>query len=194
MHTIKDLIDELQLNRNLKIEDVPNIDLYMDQVIQLFEEIYSDTKRTEDEKILTKTMINNYAKGKLFFPIKNKKYSKDHLLLISIIYQLKGSLSIADIKEVLHGVNEKIVEEDFNLEAFYNGYLQVTEKNVSDFEAHVATKESEVKEEIEKLEDHDSDYLEKVLLIASLANMSNYYRKAAERMVDDLKSRAEKES
>ena len=51
-----------------------------------------------DEKVLTKTMINNYAKGKLFIPIKNKKYSKQHIMLINLIYQLKGALSINDIK------------------------------------------------------------------------------------------------
>jgi hypothetical protein len=187
MHNIKKLMDELNLNKNLKIEDVPNIDLYMDQVIQLFEDVYKDTKRTDDEKILTKTMINNYAKGKLFFPIKNKKYSKNHLLLISLIYQLKGALSISDIKDVLYGINQRIIDNNFDLETFYNGYLGLTEKNVNDFEEHVAKKESEVKEEVEKLKDPDASYLEQVLLIATFVNMSNYYRKAAERIVDHLK-------
>ena len=43
----------------------------MDQVIQLFESKLSEQKRNDDEKILTKTMINNYAKGKVI--IANKK-------------------------------------------------------------------------------------------------------------------------
>ena len=45
--------------------DIPNIDLYMDQVTTFMEEQLSSTKRYEDDKILTKTMINNYAKNNL---------------------------------------------------------------------------------------------------------------------------------
>ncbi len=191
MHNLNEIIDDLKLDRHLKIEDVPNIDLYMDQVIQLFEETYKDTKRNDEEKILTKTMINNYAKGKLFFPIKNKKYSKEHLLLISLIYQLKGALSISDIKTVLSGLNDKITEEDFELDAFYNRYLGLVENNVKDFYAHVNKKEQEVKEEVDKLSVPNAKELEQILLIASLVNLSNYYRKTAERLVDQLQEQKE---
>ena len=37
--------------------DIPNIDLYMDQVTTFMEEQLSSTKRYEDDKILTKTII-----------------------------------------------------------------------------------------------------------------------------------------
>lgn len=68
----------------MTLDEIPNIDLYMDQVIQLFENKFADSKRNEAEKVFTKTMINNYAKGKLIFPIKNKKYLREHLILIII--------------------------------------------------------------------------------------------------------------
>src|SRR5690606_33081721 len=100
-----------------------NIDLYMDQVIQLFEHTFNQSTRNEDEKVLTKTMINNYAKGKLLFPIKQKKYSKEHLLLISLIYQLKGTLSISDIKTTLEGINENI--DKIDIDSFYKNYLNI---------------------------------------------------------------------
>lgn len=89
MQNIDELLEKLYLDTQLTIEEIPDIDLYMDQVIQLFENKFSQTKRNDEEKILTKTMINNYAKGKLFFPVKNKKYSKEHIMLISMIYQMK---------------------------------------------------------------------------------------------------------
>ena len=69
---IDDMIKSLKLNELIEIESIPNIDLYMDQVITLFEEKLAHTKRNEKDKLLTKTMINNYAKGKLLLPIKNK--------------------------------------------------------------------------------------------------------------------------
>ena len=112
MENIQQIIEKLGLDVGLALDEIPQIDLYMDQVIQLFENKFNETKRYEDDKVLTKTMINNYAKGKLIFPIQNKKYSKRHLILMSLIYQLKGALSINDIKVTLQGINQKIIKEE----------------------------------------------------------------------------------
>jgi hypothetical protein len=183
MKNINELITELGLESNLQIDDIPEIDLYMDQVIQLFENKYSGSKRNEEEKVLTKTMINNYAKGKLFFPIKNKKYSKEHIILISLIYQLKGALSISDIKSTLGGVNEKVVKKEIDLEAFYNSYLDIHTKNLKSFQEEFKQHSEEVSEGIEEMADPQ---LEQILLIASLANISNMYRRAAEKLIDEL--------
>jgi hypothetical protein len=183
MKKINELINELGLESNLQIDDIPEIDLYMDQVIQLFENKYSGSKRNEEEKVLTKTMINNYAKGKLFFPIKNKKYSKEHIILISLIYQLKGALSISDIKSTLGGVNEKVVKKEIDLEAFYNSYLHIHRKNLESFHEEIKQHSKEVSEGIGEMDDPQ---LEQILLIASLANISNMYRRAAEKLIDGL--------
>ena len=107
---IIEILNNLSLESNIKLEEVPEIDLYMDQVIQLFESKLSNQKRNDEEKILTKTMINNYAKGKLLLPIKNKKYSKEHIILMSLIYNLKGALSINDIKLCLDEIINKSVQ------------------------------------------------------------------------------------
>ncbi|PAE20130.1 hypothetical protein CHH80_12555, partial [Bacillus sp. 7504-2] len=62
MGRLDQFMEGLDLQHEISLTDIPEIDLYMDQVIQLFENHFKDTKRNEDEKILTKTMINNYAK------------------------------------------------------------------------------------------------------------------------------------
>lgn len=182
----KKYIENIGLNNQITLKDIPEIDLYMDQVIQLFENKFSHSKRNEDEKVLTKTMINNYAKGKLFFPIKNKKYSKEHLILISLIYQMKGALSINDIRETLLKINEKIVDHSFEVDRFYESFLHLTEKNTAVFQKDAIHKEKDVVEEVKLLEDLDSGELEKILLIASMAHMSNLYRRAAEKLIDEL--------
>ncbi|MCH6265552.1 DUF1836 domain-containing protein [Neobacillus citreus] len=186
MEKINQIIEELDLEANLPLDEIPKIDLYMDQVIQLFENKFAESKRNDDEKILTKTMINNYAKGKLIFPIKNKKYSKEHLILISLIYQLKGALSINDIKTTLDGINKRIIKEDIDLDSFYNSYLNLTAQNVSDFKEEMTRRGLEVKEEIAEGQEDKSPYLERVLMISSLVHMSNLYRKAAEKLVDGI--------
>lgn len=186
MKSIDELADSLYLNRQLSLEEIPDLNLYMDQVIQLFERQFADTKRNKDEKVLTKTMINNYAKGKLFFPVENKKYSKDHLILISMIYQMKGSLSINDVKTTLDRLNDKVMDDEFDLPALYQRYLQLVEKNAEKFKADLQDHHHDVTKEIQKLEDKDEEYLEQLLLIATFTNMSHYYRRAAEKIVDEI--------
>ena len=84
-------------------EDIPNIDLYMDQVTTFMDSKLRSTARYPDEdKILTKTMINNYAKNDLLPPPLKKKYSKEHVLLLIFIYYYKGILSISDIQTLMH--------------------------------------------------------------------------------------------
>jgi DNA-binding transcriptional MerR regulator len=186
MEKIKEILERLSLETNLSLDEIPNIDLYMDQVIQLFENKFADSKRNDEEKILTKTMINNYAKGKLIFPIKNKKYSKEHLILMSLIYQLKGALSINDIQVTLDGLNKRIIKEDIEINSFYNSYLALSQKNVADFNNDINERVKDVNEEVAKMEDRNSAYLEQVLMISSLVHMSNLYRKVAEKLVDEI--------
>jgi hypothetical protein len=186
MEKISEIIEQLGLESNLTVDEIPNIDLYMDQLIQLFENKFADSKRNDEEKILTKTMINNYAKGKLIFPIKNKKYSKEHLILMSLIYQLKGALSINDIQTTLDGINKRIIKEDIEIDSFYNSYLNLSQKNVADFNEDISERVKDVNEEVSKMEDRNSPYLEQVLMISSLVHMSNLYRKVAEKLVDEI--------
>ncbi len=87
--------------------DIPNIDLYMDQVTTFMEEQLRSTKRHEEDKILTKTMINNYAKNNLLPPPVKKKYSKEHVLVMIFIYYFKNILAIKDIETLLNPVTEK---------------------------------------------------------------------------------------
>ena len=105
--------------------DIPNIDLYMDQVTTFMETKLSGYKRNDQDKILTKTMINNYAKAKLFpSPIK-KKYTKNHVMLLIIIYHLKNMLSINDIGHITAPVTKELAENPDSkiLEKIYSTFV-----------------------------------------------------------------------
>ena len=67
----------------------------------------SSTKRSKDDKILTKTMINNYTKNNLLPPPAKKKYSNDHVLTLIFIYYFKNILSISDIQHILNPITER---------------------------------------------------------------------------------------
>ncbi len=82
----------------IKPEQIPNIDLYMDQVTHFMNENLNSGRNHPDEKILTKTMINNYTKNNLLPPPEKKKYSKEHLLLLVFIYYMKDFLSMGEMQ------------------------------------------------------------------------------------------------
>ena len=90
----------------VKTKDIPNINLYMDQVTTFMEEQFASTKRYETDKILTKTMINNYAKNNLLPPPDKKKYSREHILILTFIYYFKNILAIKDIETLLNPLTE----------------------------------------------------------------------------------------
>lgn len=180
-----EIIGKLALKKQIAVEEIPKIDLYIDQVIQLFDTGFSEMKRKPDDKILTKTMINNYAKGKLFFPVSNKKYSRNHVMLISLIYQMKSALSINDVKQVLAGINDKAAQKEIDLSRFYESYLEVQRSNEDLFKENLEQQLSRTEAESAEFGD-DRDDIEKVLRIASLVHMSNLYRRAAEILVDEM--------
>lgn len=83
------------------LEHLPDIELYMDQVISLAEQRLGGFRRSDSEKTLTKAMINNYTKDQLLSPPNRKKYSRAHMSSIFKLYFLKQTLSIPDVQEVL---------------------------------------------------------------------------------------------
>ena len=103
--------------------EIPGIDLYMDQLTSFMDErLKKTTRHPESDKILTKTMINNYAKNDLLPPPVKKKYSRDHIILLIFIYYFKSVLSINDIQTLLEPLKERFqnTDQEFNLSDIYN--------------------------------------------------------------------------
>ncbi|MEE1247920.1 MAG: DUF1836 domain-containing protein [Lachnospiraceae bacterium] len=99
----------------VKPEELPNIDLYMDQVTTFMDSKLASAKRYPEDKVLTKTMINNYAKNNLLPPPVKKKYSKEHVLTLIFIYYFKNILSINDLQNILNPITEKYFASDSKL-------------------------------------------------------------------------------
>lgn len=189
---LNEIISSLGLNERVEEKDIPEIDLYMDQVIQIFEQKLSNSKRKDSDKVLTKTMINNYAKAKLLMTIKNKKYSKEHLLLMGMIYDLKGSLSISDIKELLNNIVSSYDNgKEYDLRELYKSYLNINNSNYEEFLSNVNSQLEFVKGIRNENEEFD-DYEEKLLFACSMVSISNMYRRAAEAIIDEYFSEGDK--
>ena len=119
---INSIIASLGRIDTISLDELPNIDLYMDQLTTFMDERLKKTTRYPgSDKILTKTMINNYAKNDLLPPPVRKKYSKDHLILLIFIYYLKNILSINDIQTLIEPLKERfhVSDDELNLSKIY---------------------------------------------------------------------------
>lgn len=85
-------------------DDLPPIDLYMDQVVALLGQyltIASQRDTSQSPPIITPSIINNYVRLKLLPPPHKKKYSRLHLAYLLMICTLKPTLSITEIQNLL---------------------------------------------------------------------------------------------
>ena len=146
---------------HMKIEDIPNIDLYMDQVTTLMEEhLRQSTRYPDQDKILTKTMINNYTKNNLLPSPNKKKYSKEHMLLLIFIYYFKSFLSISDIQSIFGPLTEKFYGEgsSVNLEDIYKEVFSFEKNQMEHLVRDVINQYHQAEQtftEVEKEEDRE---------------------------------------
>ncbi|MCD8018126.1 MAG: DUF1836 domain-containing protein [Clostridiales bacterium] len=183
---LHDILKDVQIPS----EDIPNIDLYMDQVTTFMDTRLAETRRYPEDKILTKTMINNYAKNHLLPPSEKKKYSKEHILLLIIIYRLKNMLSITDIQNLLEPLTEKYFPEndskDLSMKEIYDKLLQETTKRHPDIEEQVLKDWSDSRDSFSDhiLSQEDSDYLDDLVFIYKLCYDIYIRKQTIEKIID----------
>jgi len=95
-------LEKLLKFQNPEENIIPNISLYMDQLQEYFETTLGDLKRQDEDAVLTKTMINNYVKSNLIKAPERKKYDKETISDLIVIYHLKKAFSIQDTMRVLN--------------------------------------------------------------------------------------------
>lgn len=184
---IQESIDKITKKTSVVDErTIPNIALYMDQVTSFIDDNLSSTKRYEDDKLLTKTMINNYTKAGLLPPPEKKKYSKDHILMLVLIYYFKSFISISDAKKLLDPLKENYVgsDKDFSLSDFYK---DVSEEEVFCHEELINDLEQKlehVKKNIEATEGMDENIEYKQLF--TFISMLSYDIFTKKRIIEDL--------
>ena len=140
---LQDLLVYLGELSHVKPEELPDIDLYMDQVTSFMDTHLKDMRRHPEDKVLTKTMINNYAKNNLLPPPVKKKYSKDHMLMLIFIYYFKNLLSFNDIEEFFRPITSKHFSGQasaLSLEDIYKEVFTLEEDEMVNLRADVASK------------------------------------------------------
>ena len=191
---LNSILESLGRIEYIKPDDIPNIDLYMDQVTTFMDKkLRASTRNPEDDKILTKTMINNYAKNDLLPPPVKKKYSREHILLLIFIYYYKGILSITDIQTLLRSITEKYFgkTEEFGLEEIYAEVLAMEKEQVENLKTDILEKFGRAEETFAEAPEEDRDFL-KTFSFICLLSFDVYVKKLMiEKIVDGLEPKKE---
>ena len=191
---IRNILGQLEKMDYIRPEEIPNIDLYMDQVTTFMDEHLKSYKRYEEDKLLTKTMINNYTKNNLLPPPDKKKYSKEHMLILIFIYYFKNILSISDIQSMFEPLTEKFFNNDKgDLEMIYREVFELEKEQINTLIKDVIKKYTKSKETFEDPKfDNDREFLNTFSFICMLSFDVYVKKTMIERLIDQTVPKEDK--
>ncbi len=177
----KEIRDKLMLDFIVP-EDIPNEEMFMEQVTTFMEKHLKANLRNEEEKTLTKAMINNYTKNKLMPPPVKKRYSREHLIFLIYIYYMKNVMSISDIQKMM----EPLMSDDMTDEKLYEIYKKTFEMEKAEYfniEDSVIEASRITEKRLPKSED---ERLNKMLYIFMLGYDVYSKKRLIEKLIDEL--------
>lgn len=186
---MKELQAALRNTDYIKPNDIPNIDLYMDQVTKFMDENLESSKRFDSDKLLTKTMINNYTKNDLLPPPEKKKYSKDHMYMLVFIYYLKNFLSIRDVKKIISPMSEMFFDSDaeISLDEIYSAIYAIEEEQSTIMAKDVMVKFMKSRRTFSDVQgEKEKEYLQIFSFIAMLSFDVYLKKNLIESIIDDV--------
>lgn len=183
------LFQHLDSLDHIKVEDIPQIDLYMDQVTTFMEKHLGELKRYPEDKVLTKTMINNYAKNNLLPSPVRKKYTQDHILLLVFIYYFKNLLNFNDIETILSYITEHhFGEAPLPLSQVYTEVFTMEHSQMDKLKDDVKAKFETAEKTFSDVEDPgEKDALQLFSFICELAFDVYLKKQMIERLADEIR-------
>jgi len=185
---LTDILRNIANTPHIRPSEVPDIDLYMDQVTTFIDDHLGDTRRHMDDKILTKTMINNYTKKKLLPHPTKKRYTKEHLLLLIFIYYFKDFLPLADIQTILAPIIDRFFETDntISIDAIYAEAYELSEEWISNICHDIMESWHAASNSFEDCPEKDRETLQFFSFICMLSIDIYLKKQVIEQMVDRL--------
>ena len=171
---ISAIVEDVLNDADLHPADIPAIDLYLDQILSLFSDCMAKGSPRYADKPLTKTMVNNYSKDGLIKPVKGKKYAKEHIVQMLLVYALKSTMSIGEIKRLLCGVDTLPDFGGDDLIACYERYL--ADKDFT--RAHCRALVDELQEKLQLNLADDRDFMVFLLCLLSVSSYTDNIARA----------------
>lgn len=177
-------------------DEIPKVELYAEQVTTFMDRYLSGYKRSEEDKTLTKTMINNYTKNDLLPPPVKKRYNADHIILLIIIYYMKNVISIGDIKTLFEPLLNEFYDEgnsggdtmDTPLMDMYESLYKLEKKQYFETEKSIL-KTLDISEA--DYPEKENKYLKNFIFLSLLGYDIFIKRKVMEHLIDDMNKKGE---
>lgn len=187
---LKSILEHISDLDYIKTADIPNIELYMDQVTTFMDSQMASSKRYPDDKVLTKTMINNYAKNHLLPSPNKKKYSKEHVLMLIFIYYFKSFLSISDIQALLTPLADRYFqkEDGLNVEDLYTEVFGMEKEQVEYLKKDLMEKYQTASQSFAEAEEKDREFLTMFSFICLLSFDVYMKKQLIESIIDSFPS------
>lgn len=185
---IRSIIEKIKTLDYIDPDEIPNIDLYMDQVTTFMDKHLKSSKRYSEDKLLTKTMINNYTKNNLLPSPNKKKYSKEHILLLIFIYYFKNILTINDIQSIFGPLTEKYYggDSEIGLEEIYRAVFGNEREQVETLIKDVIKKFNKSKDTFADIKDDEDKEFLNVFSFVCMLSFDVYVKKQMiEKIIDD---------
>lgn len=186
---LQEILTRLESLSYIKPERIPDLDLYMDQVTTFMDEHLVKTKRHPEDKVLTKTMINNYAKNNLLPPPDKKKYSRQHILLLIFIYYFKNMLSFHDIETLFQPITQEHFtnQGDLTLQDIYEEIFSLEKEQMDRLKEDMQQKYQAAKGTFQGQDEQDREYLQLFAFICELGFDVYLKKQTMELLIDQIR-------
>lgn len=175
----------------ISIDEMPAVPLYMDQLTTFMDsKLRSALRAPKDDKVLTKTMINNYAKNDLIPPPLKKRYSKEHLYELLLIFYFKSFLSIGDIQTLLSPITADYFgqskEKGYGIEDIYREILEIGKGARERLSDDLESMYKQVAESYDSVPEDKREYLRKFAFVCELSYDIYLKKFIVEQMIDEI--------
>ena len=172
-------LEKLEVSDTVQPGEPPAIDLYMDQILTFLNAHLGGGNVHDEDKTLTKTMINNYTKKKLLPAPDKKKYSKEHTYLLTLIYYFKNILSIEEIHTLIAPLTTTFFEasSSISIEEIYKEIYELEMAQKSNLEKDIKSKTAIAKSMFNSIDDSGQQEYLRFLSIVSLLSFDVYMKK-----------------
>ncbi len=178
---VEGIAREMSRAPQIQPEEIPDLEIYMDQLTTYLDKRLSFYSREAEAPFITRSMVNNYSKARLLPPPVSKRYSRIHMMVLSLICQLKRLFTIQDLGRLLAPVSQ-----EKQTEGLYRLFLEA--------QREVFARTPEMTKELLAPRDGEGDGLEeKSALVVQLAVRAQRDLLLAERILDTMETPAEQE-
>lgn len=184
----KELVEKYLQNGIISEKNFPDMELYIDQMMKCLNKelfIYGN----DEAGPITKAMISNYTKHKMLPGPIGKRYTKEHLICMSLVYYLKECFSMDEIQRLMKPLIKNYSsdwDDKIDIDSMYNEITTFVKETETDLPSRIDKQMSEIKKFLSNRDAADDDTSELVMFISTLIMRSNAERFIAQKLLDEF--------